>query len=195
LDPHDAAIREIASRVEDNQVFIYPTETIYGIGGRADNHFVEQRIMDIKGRNKSSPFIVLGASRSVFKPLGLQFSNNAEALAEAFWPGNITLVLPSEKRPEGIGVRVSEHPFIVALFKHCSVPVYSTSANFSGQEYSYDCEKIFSIIGTKVDFIVDAGNLIASKPSTVVKIDANGSISILREGVVSAERIYSVCKR
>ncbi len=190
----DFSMNEISERIKNDQVFVYPTETIYGIGGRSDRDSVAHRIMEIKGRSKNSPFIILAANRSMFEPLALRFTAKAEALAKQFWPGNITLVLPSIHNPQGIGVRLSNHPFMVSLGMHCDIAIFSTSANFSGKEYVYDSQRIFSTIGKSVDFIVDAGNIPASKPSTVVKIDENDAVSILREGIVQAEQIFSICK-
>ena len=182
----------LANRVMNGAVFIYPTETIYGIGGRADSREVEKRIRSIKERQKASPFILIAADKKHFSSFDLLFTPNAELIIKKFWPGNITLVLPSKKSPDGVGVRISSRPFIMALFSEMSVPVFSTSANISEQPYVNDPDVIYKLFDGKVDFMIDAGKLPESKPSTVVKINMDDSVDVLREGVISKEEIYQI---
>jgi L-threonylcarbamoyladenylate synthase len=179
----------LANRVMKGAVFIYPTETIYGIGGRADSRAVEKHIRLIKERNKPSPFIAIAVDKQYLSSLGLQFPPKAELLAQKFWPGNLTLILPAYNAPDGIGVRVSNHPFISALFTTLNVPIFSTSANISDQPYANDPDAIFRMFDGKVDFMVDAGVLPESRPSTVVRVNGNDTVEILREGVVSKESV------
>ena len=182
----------LANRVMNGAVFIYPTETIYGIGGRADNKEVEKRIRSIKERQKVSPLIWIADDIRRFKSFHLHFSPNAKRLADKYWPGNLTLILPSKSTPDGVGVRISDHPFITALFSEMSVPIFSTSANRSDQPYVNDPDAIYKLFDGKVDFMVDAGKLPESKPSTVVKINKDDSVEVLREGVVSKEEINMI---
>jgi tRNA A37 threonylcarbamoyladenosine synthetase subunit TsaC/SUA5/YrdC len=93
-------------------------------------------------------------------------------------------VLPSDKSPEGTAIRVSDHPFISAIFSLIKTPLISTSANLSGQSYDPDPEHIFEIFRDKVDFMIDAGFLPPSPPSTVIKAGRNNEISPVREGAV-----------
>ncbi len=183
------AMTAVAERIASGAVFVYPTETIYGIGGRADSPAVEQRIRRVKDRKKSSPFILVAADLSCFKPLGLAFPPAAGRLARAFWPGNLTIVVPGPSGSEGIGIRVSDHPFVAALNARLKVPLFSTSANVSGSPYVNDPEAIFSAFRGEVDFMVDAGVLPDSLPSTVVNVAADNSITVLREGRIPAGRI------
>jgi L-threonylcarbamoyladenylate synthase len=182
----------LANRVMNGAVFIYPTETIYGIGGRADSPAVEKRICSIKERQKASPFILIAAGIENFSSFNIQFTQKAQALAKKFWPGNLTLILPANNIPDGVGVRISDHPFITALYNEPNVPIFSTSANLSDLPYVNDPDAICKLFEGKVDFMVDAGKLPESKPSTVVKINKDDSVEILREGVISKEEIYQV---
>ncbi len=187
-----AHLKTCAGRVKNGAIFVYPTETIYGIGGRADNAEVERRIRGIKERKKLSPFIVVAGNRNCFGPLGLRFSRSAEILAEEFWPGNLTLVLPAKDALGGIGVRVSNHPFVVALCAELGAPVFSTSANRGDSPYVNDPDAIFATFDGKIDFMVDAGVLPAGRPSTVVRIRADDSVEVLREGILSREQVLRV---
>jgi L-threonylcarbamoyladenylate synthase len=192
LDGNNQGFSVIAKKVLDGAVFIYPTETIYGIGGRADRDDVEERIKNIKGRNKQSPFIIIAGDRSHFDPWQLHFTEKAHSLADTFWPGNLTLVLDAQNEPDGVGIRVSIHPFINELYKELDVPIFSTSANLSDQQYKNDPDFIFSLFNNKVDFMIDAGVLPDSKPSTIVKVAKDDTHEILREGAIESKRLLSV---
>lgn len=185
----DQRIKGLADRIKSGSVFIYPTDTIYGIGGISDNKAVEKRIAAIKNRNKSSPFLLVAPDLKYFDSFGLLFSKSAKILAKKFWPGNITLIVPSKTNSDGVGIRISNHPFIKALFSELDSPLYSTSANHSDQPYVNDPDIILSSFRNKVDFMVDAGVLPESKPSTVVKTHTDDTIEIIREGVVTKEQI------
>jgi L-threonylcarbamoyladenylate synthase len=177
-------VAALANRVMNGAVFIYPTETIYGIGGRADSPAVERRIRSIKERPKASPFILIAADKKYFLSFDLVFTPNAELLAKKYWPGNLTLILPSKNIPDGVGVRISDHPFITALYNELDVPIFSTSANLSDQPYVNDPDAICKLFDGKFDFMVDAGVLPESKPSTVVKINEDDSVEMVRDGMV-----------
>jgi L-threonylcarbamoyladenylate synthase len=189
LSSDRSVLARIADRIRNNDVFVYPTETIYGIGGRSDSKTVEQRIVSIKGRTKSSPFIRIAANLSGFSLLKLQFPEKAGMLAEKFWPGNLTLIVPSNNNSNGVGIRISDHPFISALNTELGIPVFSTSANISDRPYVNDPDAIFRIFDGMVDFMIDAGSLPESKPSTIVKLFSDGGFEIVREGAIPKEKI------
>jgi len=182
-------LEHIARHIDENAIFVYPTETIYGIGGRGDSDAVRDRILAAKRRPPESPMILAAASRSAFAALNILFPQAAEILAQRFWPGPLTLVLPSPGDPQGIGVRVSPHPFVKLLSTLIDVPVFSTSANISNQPYNGDPESLYHLFRDHVEFMVDAGPLPPSAPSSVVRIGADNSVSMLREGAVSRREI------
>jgi L-threonylcarbamoyladenylate synthase len=120
----------------------------------------------------------------------------AQHLAAAFWPGNLTLVVPlGMKGTRTLGVRVSNHPFIRALSEYIDEPLYSTSANRSGEPYHGDPEHIAALFDGRIDFMIDAGILPPSAPSSVVAVDREGSVKILREGAIAWAEIEKVVGR
>ncbi len=176
--------------IQAGAVFVYPTETIYGIGGRADLQSVKDRVYKAKNRPPLNPVILIASQCSFFASSGLTIPTAAEELMKRFWPGLLTLVLPTTQNPEGTAVRVSDHPFIRAVFSGLATPLISTSANLSGQKYSPDPDKIYETFCSSVDFMIDAGSLPPSPPSTVVKISNDNKISLIREGAVSSAEIF-----
>ncbi|MBD3392892.1 MAG: threonylcarbamoyl-AMP synthase [Chitinivibrionales bacterium] len=182
---------KLAARIRDGAVFVYPTETIYGIGGVIEDE-VEGRILAAKKRGPDKHMILVAGSRDSFASLGLEFDKHLQALADAFWPGNLTIVVPSKVLGRDVGVRVSAHPFLTALAEHLHQPVYSTSANLSGQPYVNDTDTIFARFAESIDFMIDAGPLPPSQPSTVVGPSPESGVALLREGAIPASEIYQV---
>lgn len=192
LDPGNRELLEdLAGHISRGVVIVYPTETIYGIGGRFDNREVYRRIITAKRRPPDQPMILIAASRSSFTTLDVSFPPAAQRLATTWWPGPLTIILPSVNRPEGIAVRVSDHPFLSALARFFTLPLFSTSANVSGTPYCSDPDVIYNEMKDHVDFMVDAGVLPVSEPSSVVRVAEDDTVTILREGSISAAAITS----
>jgi L-threonylcarbamoyladenylate synthase len=182
---------DLAKRIEAGEIFVYPTETIYGIGGRADSESVKKRIIKAKVRKPENPMILLSSHKQFFDDFGIDFPKAGKLLAQHFWPGQLTLVLPFLNRKGTAGVRVSDHPFIMKLYEHLKVPIFSTSANISGHPYENDPDEIFNLFKSKVDFMVDAGVLPPSPPSTVVNVINDKKIEVVREGVIEAKELLA----
>jgi L-threonylcarbamoyladenylate synthase len=186
------ALSRMCDRINAGEIFIYPTETIYGIGGRADNEDVRQKIVDAKKRKLDRPMVLLAGKKETFFQCNVDFPPAAQMLSNKFWPGFLTLVLPVKNEKHTLAVRVSSHPFIQAIFTRISVPIFSTSANMSGIDYRNDPDEIFSLFSGSVDFMVDAGKLPPSPPSTIVGVSSDNTVTIVREGAISAGQIRSV---
>jgi L-threonylcarbamoyladenylate synthase len=185
-------LRVIADCIGRGAVFVYPTETIYGIGGSSAVPGVKERIFRAKRRAPDNDLILIAPDRAFFSRIPLIVPPAAEALAAAFWPGRLTLVLPLRHEAASVAIRVARHPFIDAIFPFLEAPLYSTSANISGEAYTNDPARISAIFAGKIDFFIDAGSLPASPPSTVVKIGRDGTAELLREGAIPADRIEEI---
>ena len=189
----DSALARLAERIEAGSIFVYPTETIYGIGG-CMRDAVEQKIIAAKKRRPDSPMILIASSQEAFAALGIRLNALATMLAEKFWPGNLTMVVATGQEHTTAAIRVSAHPFLQALGKHYNSPVYSTSANISSEPYNSDPDTIYRLFSNNVDFMVDAGMLPPSPPSTVVEI-LDSDIKILREGAIAAQELVALVNR
>jgi L-threonylcarbamoyladenylate synthase len=190
LDGQNRKIKlsEIASKISRNAVFVYPTDTIYGIGGIV-NDKVKQRIFSIKKRCPENQMILISTTLRSFDFLKLQMHAAALELADKFWPDKLTLVLPSAVTGSSVAIRLSSHPFVKAISTLIAQPIYSTSANISGEPYIGNPDTIYDTFRFTVDFMIDGGVLPVSQPSSVVSVDSSGSIKILREGAVKASDI------
>jgi len=170
---------------------VYPTETIYGIGGIAVSS-VKERLYKVKKRQDKSPVILIAGRLSVFSAYSVVLHKTAEKLIEAFWPGRLTLIVSVVGTGERIGIRVSDHPFIQMLSDHVALPLYSSSANMSGTEYINNPDLIYHIFSDKVDMMIDGGVLPQSLPSTVIDVSQDGKAHIVREGAISKDAIEDI---
>jgi L-threonylcarbamoyladenylate synthase len=195
--PRDAD--SIAPAVRDHlaahRLLGYPTETVYGLGSAADGESLE-RLANLKGRPPGKPFLLLVSSRKMAERSGLAFTRAADALAEAFWPGPITLVLsggegllPDRLRgPEGgIAVRHTSHRAVARLIELLDQPLTSTSANRPGQAPAAGAEQLVILFQSAYDdgelMVLDGGTLGNVPPSTIV--DCTGLVAkLVREGAL-----------
>ena len=195
--PFDARIRDRAiEAIRASEVIVYPTETFYGMGADALSSAALDRLFALKGREPGKPVALIAAdARSAFE-LAREVPEAARRLADAFWPGPLTLVLPArDNLPEpligpdgGVGVRVSSHPIARALAAGLGRPITATSANLAGGQPATTLREARDAFGAKVKVYLEGGKLAASAPSTVVVCGRN-EWRILREGALSDRAI------
>jgi len=185
-------IEQTVAALIEGKTVVYPTETFYGLGSVAGNIKAVRKIYLIKGRtvNKALPFLL--ANRQMAKRY-LKFNSTAFRLARKYWPGPLSLVLPTTiygRRllgGEDAGVRISSNKFATKLVQTLGQPLISTSANPSGRPAAASATKTikyFSGRRHKPDLIIDAGRLPKSKGSTFVKLIGK-EVVVLREGDIS----------
>lgn len=181
LTPKDraAAVDPVRTHLARGGLLAYPTETVYGLGSRAREADVAA-LSAVKGRAPGKPFLLLVASRQMAERAGLVFSAAANALAEAFWPGPLTLILPGGGRlpatlcgPEGgFAVRWTSHGGIATLLGQLNEPLTSTSANRPGGPTAPGVGAIqdtfADVVARGTLLILDGGVLGNVPPSTIV---------------------------
>jgi L-threonylcarbamoyladenylate synthase len=191
-----AAIAEAVRLLAAGSLVAIPTETVYGVGADATNGKAVARIYEAKGRPAFNPLIAhvvdLGAARALGR-----FSADAARLAEAFWPGPLTLVVPktagcpvSDLATAGldsIAVRVPSHVVARAILKAFGKPVVAPSANRSGHVSPTTAAHVLSDLGGRIELIVDGGSTPVGVESTVIAcIDEP---VMLRPGGIAREAI------
>jgi len=194
------AIPQVVQHLGNGGLLAYPTETVYGLGSRAVQADVAA-LAAMKGRSASKPFLLLISGRSMAEAHGLAFNASADALARAFWPGPLTLVLPggSGRLPDmlrgpdgGIAVRWTSHRAIARLVAALGVPLTSTSANLPGQPPSPGADAIARDFAPAVQtgqlLVLDGGVLGNRPPSTVVDC-TRPRAQIVREGTLSVNEL------
>ncbi len=195
-----AAIPQVVAHLNQGGLLAYPTETVYGLGSRALQADVAA-LSALKGRSAGKPFLLLISDRSMAEANGLAFNASADALARAFWPGPLTLVLPggSGRLPDllrgpdgGIAVRWTSHQAIAGLVAALGGPLTSTSANLPGQPPGPGAAAITRDFAAAVEqgtlLVLDGGVLGNRPPSTVVDC-TRPRAQIVREGTLSVHEL------
>lgn len=193
----DFPLAEVIGHIDSGGVIIHPTETVYGFGGIPHGD-VTDKIASLKERTIRKPMLLLVPDKKSTE--GLEWTPEALILANAFWPGPLTIVLSDKDvgYPEsvrnatgGVGVRVSSHPVVSTLIKELGVPMVSTSANISGGQPLSDVTSIAESehLSLAEDLLVlDTGPLPHSLPSTLIDCSKR-SLRILREGAIPFREI------
>lgn len=190
-------------RLAEGELVVHPTEAVYGIGGLLESRPLAT-LMQLKGR-RSQGFVVLAPSleRVGRRLLGSQ----GRALARAFWPGPLTLVVddPEDRFPRAakaadgsVALRVPGHPVAQELLSRLGRPITSTSANRPGEPPAVTAraaQQAACAMGREV-FALDAGPLPGGKTSTLVRLTSGAGVEpiVLRRGPVSAEAIRAVAR-
>ncbi|MCC7016053.1 MAG: threonylcarbamoyl-AMP synthase [Rhodospirillales bacterium] len=191
------AIAEAAKALRAGRLVAFPTETVYGLGADATDDRAVAAVFAAKDRPRFNPLIVHVPGAAAARTLAT-FDPRAEALAAAFWPGPLTLVLPrAHDCPvsrlvsaglETIAVRVPDHGIARALLKACARPIAAPSANPSGRASPTTAAHVAALLDDRVDLILDGGPCRVGLESTV--LDLCGAIPrVLRLGAIGPEDI------
>lgn len=196
LPPTTDGLARAAGLLRAGGLVAFPTETVYGLGGDARNDRAVAAIFAAKGRPSFNPLIVhvpdLEAARNV-----AQFDARAEALAAAFWPGPLTLVLPL--RPEAgisplvtaglptVAVRLPAHPVAQGLLRAFGGPLAAPSANPSGKVSPTRADHVLAGLSGRIAAVVDGGSCAVGVESTIIGLD--GAPALLRPGGVTVEAL------
>lgn len=196
----DENLARAAALLRAGALVAFPTETVYGLGADATRDAAVARIFEAKGRPAFNPLISHVADMAMARRLA-RFDALAEALAAAFWPGPLTLVLPrAEASPvsllataglDTVALRMPGHEVARALISRAGVPLAAPSANPSGQVSPTQAVHVAEGLGGQVDMILDAGPCRAGIESTIVAVD-DGTARLLRPGAVPRGEIEAV---
>lgn len=176
---------------------VMPTDTVYGLGAMVFDDTAVRSIYSVKGRSNEKAIPILIGDPSDLDRIALNISPMAKVLADYFWPGPLTLVVPKNSAiPDAvsslptIGVRIPNHPVTRKILR-ASGPLAVTSANLSGRENPSSAQEVLDQLDGLIHLIIDAGPVGEGSASTVV--NCMGSVPIiLREGPISLNQIRQV---
>lgn len=196
----DSDLLSAAETIKRGGLVIFPTETVYGLGADATSSSAAKKIYEAKGRPSDNPLIIHVADpRDAEK---YTYTNETyDLLAKKFMPGPLTVVLPAkpiipmEIRASlpTVAVRCPSHPVANALIRLSGVPIAAPSANLSGSPSPTKASHVIDDMTGRVDMIIDGGDSEVGIESTIVKIEEDGSVLLLRPGKITPEEIASVC--
>ncbi|RIX50992.1 threonylcarbamoyl-AMP synthase [Paenibacillus nanensis] len=204
-DPESASadpVGEAAEMLRSGGLVAFPTETVYGLGADARSSEAVAGIFKAKGRPSDNPLIVHIASVSQLDGLVLPYPKLAEELMERFWPGPLTLVLPvvpdalSPLVTAGlptVGVRMPDHQVALELLSRAGCPVAAPSANKSGRPSPTLASHVVEDLRGFIDGVLDGGATGVGLESTVIELEDEHTIRILRPGGVTEEAFRQAC--
>ena len=159
-------------------VAVIPTDTVYGLAARPDFPDAVERLYTIKGREAKKPIALLASDVAAIERFGCPLVGKAKELAEGHWPGALTMVIGAE------GFRIPDHDRTRRLIAACGGVLRVTSANLSGRRPATDAPQALADVGLSADFVVDDGVSPGGVPSTVIRVNGDGSVEVLREGAI-----------
>jgi L-threonylcarbamoyladenylate synthase len=202
IDPahiDNGVIGEAAAIIRGGGLVAFPTETVYGLGADATNAGAVAAIFAAKGRPGYNPLIVHAGSVTGARACVTAWPPAANRLAEKFWPGPLTIVLPKNSRIadnvtaglKTVGVRVPSHPVALALLEAAGVPVAAPSANRSTQVSPTQGSHVADSLGATPGLILDAGPAAVGIESTVLDLTVEIP-TILRPGMITRQMLAEV---
>ncbi len=192
LAPDEAVISRAAELIRGGELVAFPTETVYGLGANALDSAAVQKIFEAKGRPATNPLIVHVSDSESARQIVADWPESAQKLADLFWPGPLTLVLPKTKEiPKNvtaggstIAVRVPNHAIAQALLKAAGVPIAAPSANRSTRLSPTRAEHVLKSLAGRIPLILDGGPTKSGVESTVLDLTDKGP-RILRPGPIT----------
>jgi L-threonylcarbamoyladenylate synthase len=197
VEANEENIQKAAEIVKRGGIVIYPTDTVYGLGGDPFNLHAVYKIITIKKR-ENNPLPILASDIECVKKIAY-INEFSKKMMEEFWPGPLTLILrKKEILPDlvtsglgNVGVRIPNNQIALKLIKLSGGLLIGTSANLSKRKISLTGNEAYKQIGKYVDIVLNGGLTTLKKESTVVRLNHN-RVSILRKGAVKEEKLHKV---
>lgn len=197
--PSNEGLKKATEWLTQGEVVGIPTETVYGLAANAYDPAAIQKIFRAKGRPQDNPLIVHIAQIEQMSELVTELPETALLLAEAFWPGPLTMILPKAERVplqttgglETVAIRIPSHPVAKELIARCGFPLAAPSANLSGSPSPTSADHVFQDMRGRIPLILDGGICSVGVESTVISVHPD-AVRILRPGGVTAEMLAQV---
>lgn len=199
IKPDANGLAEAAALLHAGELVAFPTETVYGLGANALNVQAVRGIFTAKGRPLTDPLIIHLADAAQAETVASSMPTLARKLAEAFWPGPLTLVLPRQPHipsevtagRETVAVRVPAHPLAHALLKECGLPIAAPSANRFSRPSPTSAQHVLEDLAGQIAAVLDGGAVAIGVESTIVDVTQTPPV-ILRPGGLTLEALYLV---
>lgn len=197
-----AGARTARQAVSRGELIVLPTDTVYGVAADAFNPAAVQKLLDAKGRTRQSPPPVMVPDMNAARALAESIPEAVERLAEKFWPGPLTIVLPAQPSLSWdlgdaggtVALRIPHHELTLEILRETG-PLAVSSANIHGQPAATTAEEADTMLGTHVVAILDGGVSQSDVASTIVDATqvSEGRLRILRSGEISVIELAEVC--
>ncbi len=202
VTPGLLTIDSAVQHLREGGLVAFPTETVYGLGADALNEAAVRRVFELKGRPPANPLIVHVADAYMAREVVAEWPREAQKLADAFWPGPLSIVLPVAPHiprivtggGSSVAVRCPSHPLTLLLLNELASPLVGPSANLSGKVSPTSASHVREAFSAEEVPILDGGDCTVGIESTVLSL-VGGRATILRPGVIGPEQIARVIGR
>lgn len=200
LENIDKRVMERAGKcIAEGELVAFPTETVYGLGGNAMDPDAAKKIYEAKGRPSDNPLIVHIADVSALKEIAKEIPPEAKLLADAFWPGPLTMILyKSDKVPDAttggmdtVAIRMPDHPVALSLISNSKCYIAAPSANTSGRPSPTEAAHVMDDLDGKIAMVLDGGPVGIGIESTIVDLTEPVPM-VLRPGYITTEMLSEV---
>jgi L-threonylcarbamoyladenylate synthase len=195
-----ADVDKAVAALRDGGVIGLPTDTLYALTAVASDESAVRRVFQIKGREPDKPLPLFVSGLTMAERIAV-FNDLARLLAERFWPGALTIVLPKQPAFDSlalagestVALRVPDHPIALAVIEAAGQPVTATSANLSGGPDPITADEVRRQLGDTVDFVLDAGPCAVAVASTIVDCSRAEPV-IIRAGAIDEVAITAALR-
>lgn len=200
-EPEPSLVAYAAECIRQGKIVGMPTDTFYGLAADPFNLHAVDRIYDIKSRNRHKPLSLLIESVEQAEHLSKPLPDEFYLLAEKFWPGPLTIIVPASPRlplkvtanTGNIAVRIPAAEIPIAVIRAAGLPVTATSANLHGEPECTNAQAVKLQFKSTLPVIVDGGSSPYSSLSTIVSLsDSEGRWKLMREGVIPIQKIEEI---
>ena len=182
--PETEKIAEAASVIRQGGLVIFPTETVYGIAADSNNPKAMDRLRAVKHRTDGKLFSVLVAQRGIIENYSTYTHPNLYKVIDKFWPGPLTVIVPSRQDGETIGIRMPDHTVALRLVEESGCTIAAPSANLEGKKPPTNCQEALEDLDGHVDLALDGGPVDFGISSTILDFTKTHP-TVTREGVIT----------
>lgn len=193
-NPQVDRILEAARLVHQGGLVIFPTETVYGIAADCANPRAMQRLREVKKRTEGKPFSVMIAQKELIRNYTPYADSKLFKLIDRYWPGPLTVIVPTDMADETIGIRIPNHPVALKLVENAHCTIAAPSANFESNPPPTTCEEALRDLDGLVDLAIDSGPVNIGTASTIVDFTKEKP-TVVREGVIKQDDVDEVIGR
>lgn len=193
----ESELNKIKEILDNDGVIIFPTDTVYGIACNCFSEKAIKKIFDIKKRPENKPINVLSNNLDKIKLVSKNINEKEKFLIDKYMPGALTIILDkNEKVPdiltaglETIGVRIPKNNISLRILENVSYPLATTSANISGDSAGIKITDFLKEFDGVVDAIIDGGETDLKVASTIVRVESDNKLKIIREGTLKIKEM------
>ncbi|MBF0486469.1 MAG: threonylcarbamoyl-AMP synthase [Candidatus Omnitrophica bacterium] len=192
--PEMDRVLEASRVVHQGGLVIFPTETVYGIAADCVNPRAMARLREVKKRAEAKPFSIMVAQRELIRNYTPYADPKLYKLIDRYWPGPLTVIVPTDRPNETVGIRIPDHPVALKFVENARCTIAAPSANFEGNPPPTTCEEALRDLDGLVDLAIDSGPVAIGTASTIVDFTKDKP-TVVREGVIKQGDVDEITQR